>query len=300
MQQGTASRYASYRESFLRDGVVFLEQALTSEHMQAVEDAFTWKLQNAGKSAEVFYPELGATIFQATGNSIAAPSFQRMLLETPLTAVVAALFCSEDVWYLEEQVWLKEGGAARRTPWHQDSSYYPFEGPKSVVLWIPLDDLRKENSLEVVRGSFKGQLFNGTAMDINDDTLPLYSEDELPRLPNIEKERDRWDIVSWPIKRGDVLAFHSNSLHGGAPTVAGMRRRSLTLRFIGDDVTKTRRPQRRQGADSYAANAKKPDIAHGDIEDSAAISNLSQRIGYALHPGEAVYRVGIPKVRGLM
>ncbi|HVT25445.1 MAG TPA: phytanoyl-CoA dioxygenase family protein [Rhizomicrobium sp.] len=298
MKQGNASLYASHREPFLRDGVVFLEQALAPQHMQVVEDAFTWKLQNAGKSAEMFYPELGATILQATGNSVAAPSFQQMLFETPLTAVVAALFDSDDVWYLEEQVWLKEGGAARRTPWHQDSSYYPFEGPKSVVLWIPLDDLKKENSLDVVRGSFKGKIFNGTAMDIDDDTLPLYSEDDLPRLPNIEKERDKWDIVSWPIKRGDILAFHSNALHGGAPTAAGMRRRSLTLRFIGDDVKKTRRPQRRQGADSYAANAKKPDVAYADIEDSAAISNLSLRIDHALRPGEAVYRVGVPKVRG--
>ncbi len=35
---------------------------------------------------------------------------------------------------------------------------------------------------------------------------------------------------------GDVMVLHLGSLHGGGATRPGMRRRYLTLRFIGDDV----------------------------------------------------------------
>jgi ectoine hydroxylase-related dioxygenase (phytanoyl-CoA dioxygenase family) len=49
------------------------------------------------------------------------------------------------------------------------------------------------------------------------------------RLPNIEAERARWDIVSWAVEPGDVLVFHPGMLHGGAPTSPGSRRRTLSL-----------------------------------------------------------------------
>jgi ectoine hydroxylase-related dioxygenase (phytanoyl-CoA dioxygenase family) len=41
-------------------------------------------------------------------------------------------------------------------------------------------------------------------------------------------------VVSWPVEPGDVVFFHFRTLHGGAPTRAGQRRRTLTLRFFGE------------------------------------------------------------------
>jgi len=47
-----------------------------------------------------------------------------MLQASPLPALVVELWGSPDVWFMYEQVFLKEGGQARRTPWRQDSSHH--------------------------------------------------------------------------------------------------------------------------------------------------------------------------------
>jgi ectoine hydroxylase-related dioxygenase (phytanoyl-CoA dioxygenase family) len=143
-----------------------------------------------------------------------------------------------------EQVFLKEGNEARRTPWHQDASYLTVAGPDLAVAWITFDPLKAEDSLEFVPGSHKGTLFDGSRFDVNDDTAGLYPGDALPRLPDIEANRRDFRIVSWPIEPGDLVIFHTHTLHGGAPTRAGQRRRTLTLRFFGDRCFYDQRPMR--------------------------------------------------------
>ncbi len=105
-----------------------------------------------------------------------------------------------------------------------------------AAVWISLDPIPLDCSFEVVRGSHKGIRYNGSRFKPGDDTAPLYPISELPRLPHIEGNRDDWDIVGDALVLGDLIVFHMGSLHGGGATRPGMRRRSLTLRFIGDDV----------------------------------------------------------------
>ena len=147
------------------------------------------------------------------------------------------------MWLLYEQIWLKEGGSKRRTPWHQDLAYIPLEGNDLAVLWITLDPVAKEDSLEFVPGSHRGPLFNPTAFDPNDEAASMFPDGIWPPLPNIERARDQWDIVSWPTQPGDILVFHPAMLHGGAPTHEGGRRRSISLRFFGDHAFCAERPE---------------------------------------------------------
>ena len=64
----------------------------------------------------------------------------------------------------------------------------------------------------------------------------------MPRLPDIEAERaansEAWDVLSWAVEPGDVILLHPACLHGGAPVDAQTpERRTLALRFFGDDAT---------------------------------------------------------------
>lgn len=88
-----------------------------------------------------------------------------------------------------------------------------------------------------MRGSHAGPMFNTSAFDPEDDTKPIDEAVDLPRLPDIEADRAGHDIVSWPVEPGDVVVFHPNVLHGGAPTTPGRRRRTVSLRYFGADAT---------------------------------------------------------------
>ena len=114
-----------------------------------------------------------ATFYQDLANPQAPAAYRRMLEASPAPDIVAALWGTPDVWFMYEQVFLKEGGESRRTPWHQDSSYLPIDGNDIAVMWISFEPVAKENALEFVRGSHRGVLYDGSRFDPEDDTAPL-------------------------------------------------------------------------------------------------------------------------------
>ena len=229
---------------FQSDGVVCVRGALDSASRRLARAAYDWSLSHSSPNSAQFQgtPSAPAKFYQDLLNPDALTGYRTMLEESCAADVVAALWNAPDVWFMYEQVFLKEGCESRRTPWHQDSSYLPIEGSRIAVMWISFEPVAKEDSLEFVRGSHRGVLYDGSRFDPNDDTAPLYADGSLPRLPNIEAERERWDVVSWGIEPGDVLIFHPRMLHGGAPTHHGRRRETLSLRFFGDDAVFARRP----------------------------------------------------------
>jgi ectoine hydroxylase-related dioxygenase (phytanoyl-CoA dioxygenase family) len=225
-------------DDFSRDGIVCLRSALTAREMALVEAAYDYRLAHLTDRAAYLYEQPGTTFLTDMTNQEVwhAEPFIGLLQDTSLGELARRCFGGGEVWFYYEQIFLKEG-ASRRTPWHQDSSYLPIAGPAQARLWITLDPIAPEDALEFVAGSHHGTIYNTSSFSADDDTEPFDPSARLPRLPNIEAERDKWDIRSWPVKPGDVLAFHPGVLHGGAPTRAGSRRRTMTLMVIGENAT---------------------------------------------------------------
>ncbi len=254
------------------DGVVMLKGALTPDAFAKVEAAVEWSLAHPTPTAVRFYPGEPATFFEDRGRRHAA-----LVREIGLDSILSALWGVGPVWYLGEQLFLKEGGAARRTPWHQDTSYLRMIGSQLVACWISLDALPKAHCLEFVRGSHRGELHNGSAFAAHDDTAPLYRHSRLPRLPDIEADRDAYDILSWDLEPGDVIVFHLGTLHGGAGTSPGLRRRTISLRFLGPDVVFDGRPRDEIGAqegNDAALAGVYAGLSHGDPFPTAHLTAL--------------------------
>jgi ectoine hydroxylase-related dioxygenase (phytanoyl-CoA dioxygenase family) len=230
------------RQKFNDDGAVLIEGALDAKAFDAALKAYEWSLAHPGPGASRFAQKSDALFYQDLWNPGCVEAYREMLLASPLTRLIADIWQTPDVWFMYEQVFLKEGGEARRTPWHQDSSYLAVAGPDLAVAWITFDRASREDSLEFVRASHKGQLYNGSRFELGDDTAPLHANSPLPRLPDIEASRASYEILSWAVEPGDVVLFHPATLHGGAPTHPGQRRRTLTLRYFGRDAHYDQRP----------------------------------------------------------
>jgi hypothetical protein len=233
---------AEAREAFRRDGVVFLPGVLDAYAMDEALKAYEWSLANPGPLASRIPQHGDGLFYQDLYNPGCMEAYRQMLETSCVGDVVSTIWNAPDVWFMYEQVFLKEGGEARRTPWHQDSSYLAVAGEHLAVMWITFDALEAEDSLEFIKGSHRGVLYNGSRFDPDDDTAPLHDTDAAPRLPDIEATRGQYDIVSWANRPGDVVLFHPALLHGGAPTRAGQRRRTLTLRFFGERSHYDKRP----------------------------------------------------------
>jgi len=229
------------RIAYARDGVVLLPGALGAEALAQARDAYEWSLANPGPGATRFAQATAATFYNDLYNPKCLEGYRAMLEASPLPDLIAELWGAPQVWFMYEQVFLKGGGEARRTPWHQDSSYLAIAGEHLAVAWISFDPVAREDCLEFVRGSHRGALHNGSRFELGDDTAPINPSSSLPRLPDIEADRAAFDIVSFAVRPGDVVIFHPAMLHGGAATHGGTRRRTLSLRFFGEDAVYDRR-----------------------------------------------------------
>lgn len=287
-QAGRSDAFLHHAADFARDGVMVVRNALGGQEMALIEHAFEERLARpaeTGGVTEKLFPNDKALVLSSIGNSPHHPLFAEILKSTAVADIAQGAFGGADTFYWGEQLWMKEGGNARRTSWHQDTSYLPVDGDNLAVLWIPLDSLDAINVLEVVRGSHKGPFYNASIFDENDDTAPLYDEKDLPRLPAIEADRSKWDIVGQDMARGDVLLFHPGCLHGGAPTFPGQRRRSMSFRFFDDSAIFSPRPPIKGG--------------HANAGTRDEVSKENNYAGFeALQPGEPACRsAAFPKVR---
>lgn len=244
---GPAGTASTQRDAFATNGVVHLPGLLDAAGLGLARAAYDWSIAHPSPAASHAFGGKDGAFYQDLCHPEAAahPAYRELLETTPLAPTIAELWGDPRIWFMYEQVFLKEGGlastgGARRTPWHQDSSYLAVDGPHLAVAWISFDPVGPDEALEFVRGSHLGPLYNTSAFDPADETRPI--REGADRLPDIEADRAAFDIVSWPVEPGDVVVFHPAMLHGGGPTLPGQRRRTLSLRFFGADAVYATRP----------------------------------------------------------
>jgi len=231
------------QEAFREQGVVRIRGALDEHAQKLADEAYCWSLNHPGPGARsVLAGEVGE-FYQDHANPEAFPVYRPLLCETGLAELVAGVLGSNSLWLLYEQIWLKEGTDTFRTPWHQDLPYVPMSGDHLATAWINLDPVARHDSLEFILGSHRGPLFNPTAFQASDPSAAMFAPGIWPALPDIDAAPDRWPTASWEISPSDIIVFHPAILHGGAATVEGGRRRTMSLRFFGDRAFCAKRPE---------------------------------------------------------
>jgi ectoine hydroxylase-related dioxygenase (phytanoyl-CoA dioxygenase family) len=227
------------RETMARDGVACLRGLLSAAQLADVTAAYEWTRDHRSPA----FTTMGGDdrSWQDLSNPESYAAYAGMLSRSPIPPLLKALWGGGPVWYMYEQIFHKEA-TENFTPWHQDTPYMPIAGEQLAVCWISLEGVSRASTLEYCRGSHLGPVYNGSSFKPGEPTDPFYKAGNLPRLPDIEADRSPWDIVGWETEPGDVVLFHPGVLHGGgSPGKLGLRR-TLTLRFFGEDVVYESRP----------------------------------------------------------
>ena len=69
------------------------------------------------------------------------------------------------------------------------------------------------------------------------DSKPYEQNPEFEKIPDIDSNRDNYDIISFEMNPGDLLAFHSLVVHGSNGNFSKIhRRRGYAVRYTGDNV----------------------------------------------------------------
>ncbi len=216
-------------------------RGLFSDWVDTLRAGVTANMTNPNPDARIYEGDEGGGKFfvdYCSWQRIA--EYRDFIFNSPAAALAAELMDSEKVQLFHEHVLVKEAQTGVATPWHQDMPYYCVDGPKTVSLWIPLDEVPRERTLEFVAGShlwgksYRPQRFNGQ---------PLNQNDGLEEIPAIDANKEEFDIIGWDLTPGDAVAFDYRTLHGApANNSAVAQRRAFSLRLVGDEIRFARRP----------------------------------------------------------
>lgn len=250
------ARIAGYAADLAEHGAVRVPRALDEATLQKTQEAFEWSRAHPGPAAQYLNTPEGI-FFNDTNNIAALPVYRKLLQDVPLAEIAATLLGVDRLWFLHEQLFIKEGGAIPASAWHQDSSYLPFDGRSLGVMWISFDSLTYDEALHFIDRSHAGPMYNGLGDGVDSDGRGgvLYPHSGLPRFPDVDAHPDQFRRIGWSLDVGDILFFLWNTMHGGAPIPRGRRRRTLSLRFFGPDAVLGPRPSHRTSGSIQSVDA---------------------------------------------
>ncbi len=159
--------------------------------------------------------------------------FKNFAEESPAAQIVAEATNSKSIQLFHEHIFVKDPGTKKETPWHQDMPYYCVDGNDTGSFWIPLDPIKKKNSLQILLESHKfHKLVRPTKWSNNQ---PWYgNNDNFMDMPDINTMKK--NILMPEMNLGDAILFNFKVLHSSPGNSENVPRRAFSMRFIGDDV----------------------------------------------------------------
>ncbi|MEO1198400.1 MAG: phytanoyl-CoA dioxygenase family protein [Pseudomonadota bacterium] len=180
------------------------------------------------------------------------PEFDAFVRDSDIATIAARCLGEPRVRLMQDTWFVKRPGTIERTPWHHDNVIFgPF-----LSIWVALDPIPRECSLEFVRGSHTWKRYfmpqRYFQAENGDDSLPdtetYYDahnrsqagsdgaaefDYRLEPIPDIEANRAQYDIMSWDMAPGDCLIFHALTLHGAPGNPNATEARRFVTRWVG-------------------------------------------------------------------
>ena len=165
------------------------------------------------------------------------PEYQDYIFNSPAAEIAAKLTGASKINLYFDGIFVRGPNTPSRTPWHQDVPYWPIEGDQMCTVWIPLDFIPREGSVEYVRGSHGwGKVYRPKSFFKAERDYEFH-DDGLQAMPDFEDLRDEYDLLGWEMHPGDVQVFHGHVIHGAAGNDTDCARRTFQTRFSGDGMT---------------------------------------------------------------
>ncbi len=221
-------------DDFARDGATVIRGAFT-DWVETLRHGVATNMAQPGPDGKIYRDEkTGGRFLSDYCNWQRIAEYKFFIFQSPVAYIASQLMDTACVRLFHEHVLVKEAQTDIATPWHQDYPYYCIDGNKTVSLWIPLDPVPRDRTVEFVAGShrtgkyYRPQRFNGQALNENDG---------LDEIPDIDNRRGDFNIIGWHLSPGDAVAFDYRTIHGAPPNNSNTTgRRAFSLRLVGDEA----------------------------------------------------------------
>ena len=165
--------------------------------------------------------------------------FEDFVFTSPTAKMAAELLGANKIYLVMDNWFFRETGSKSFPPFHHDISYFDFEG-SMCVLWLPLEQVKKEEGISFVKGShlwnklflrtrfYDGHRIDGDVCKINGKTYE--------NAPNIIKDKTKYEFLHWDLALGDCIYFDIRTLHGSLNEVIPKKNiHRYTLRMVDEN-----------------------------------------------------------------
>ena len=229
-------------ETFSSEGVVCLRGVIGLDWIERLREGVNHTLANPTERGRLWHrDEHGRESRYDSQVWRTRPEYGDFVMHSPLAEIAGRLMGATRVNFFFDAMFARTPGTQFRTPFHQDEPFWSVEGFQTCSSWMPLVPVEAASALEVVRGSHRwGQKYQQTNFgaltgDARDQVD--FASDDLVPFPDIDGERDRYDIASWDMEPGDVMCFNGRAIHGGSGNLPDdSELKVFNTKWCGDDV----------------------------------------------------------------
>ena len=229
----TDSQIQEYSEK----GAILLKKAFNIEWLSLLAEGIEKNRHDPGPYACQYTPtDNEGDFYDDYCNWQRFDEYRDFLFKSPAAEIAGRLTQSSEMRIFHEHILVKEPKTSERTPWHHDQPYYCVDGEQVCSIWLPLDLVPRKAGLEFIAGSHTWKkMFMPKKFLTNEEYT--YEPGSFDSIPDIEANRDQYEILSWDLELGDCIVFHFKTLHGGSGNLSQRsRRRAFSSRWIGDDA----------------------------------------------------------------
>jgi len=136
---------------FQNNGVVLLKKIIDQKWIEELRKGIEYNFQYPSEYKCVYEEVDNKEIFYDDYcNWQKIKEYKNFIFNSNIAKIAGSLMQSNKVNLFHEHVLIKEKGSKKRTPWHQDQGYYCVQGRDNVSIWIPLDKIDINSSMEFI------------------------------------------------------------------------------------------------------------------------------------------------------
>lgn len=223
-----------YREDFLKNGVVKLDQFYNEDEIGSISNAISDVVEKPSPFKSMTMDERGS-FFMDYNNWKRFPKLFDVCSYSKTVNFLKLLTDSSKCWLFHDHILIKSGHAPA-TPWHHDRPYYIFKGNMNLSIWTPLDDVPKGNGMVFLAGSHKSDILYAPRSFKTGEELG-----QKTGFNNISDEViESYEKLEFDLKKGDAIVFLNNTIHSAALHKETFERSSLSVRYLMDGAKMTK------------------------------------------------------------
>jgi hypothetical protein len=230
------------RRAYQVDGVALLSGIMPTDWLDYLRDGVDRLMARSDSSSQNYADDGEPRFFGQSWPWLLDDAFKDWALHGPVKDVARQIMPEiRSLNFFYDQIFAKEPGTSKATPWHQDFSYLPLKGDQILRIWVPLDRVTADGgAVHYLKGSHSwGTVFRPTPFKNISTIVDAYTDPpfDYAEPPDFDADHDKYDWLVGEVELGDAIVWQVLTVHGSGPNATGNMRRAITSVYTGDQVT---------------------------------------------------------------